>query len=52
VGDRRRERDERFKVVIFNVENGRIGEAIGTGTIVNDDGGSHHLTMATGPQEQ
>jgi Zn-dependent metalloprotease len=45
IGDRFREADERFGVVIFHVENGKIGDGIGIGTIVNDDGSRHTFTL-------
>ena len=50
VGDRRREKDERFKVLIFHVVNGTIGDGTGIGTIVDDDG--PHVTTTSGVQQQ
>jgi len=36
-GDRTREPDETFTVELFNVSGGTIGDAVATGTILNDD---------------
>ena len=51
VGDQRREKDEKFKVVIFHLVNGTIGDGTGIGTIVDDDGRSH-TTTTTGSNLQ
>ena len=50
VGDRRREKDERFKVLIFHVVNGTIGDGTGIGTIVDDDG--PNVTTTSAVQQQ
>jgi Zn-dependent metalloprotease len=36
-GDRKKEKDETFFVVLTNVRNGRLDDRVGQGTILNDD---------------
>ena len=41
VGERKREKDETYHVLLFAPHGGAILDGVGKGTIVNDDGGHH-----------
>jgi hypothetical protein len=51
-GDRRREADETFFVVLHSAKNGVIDDGSGTGTILNDDGNTTTHTSAGGGSDR